>query len=79
MVSLKRSMKFLKPMYSPTRPIMLSVRESQIPKKKGYAMNTMSRIAPGNMRIIPRLVSRSNRPFRKDKLDRERMLFTFGK
>jgi hypothetical protein len=38
---------------------MLSVRDNQIPRKKGYAIKSISRKAPGSMRMIPRLDSRS--------------------
>jgi hypothetical protein len=38
---------------------MLSVRDNQIPRKKGYAMKSISRKAPGSIKIMPRLDSRS--------------------
>jgi hypothetical protein len=40
---------------------MLSVRESQMPRKKGYAMKAIKRMAPGSIRMMPRFLSRSKK------------------
>jgi hypothetical protein len=48
-------------MYSPGIPMRVSVSESQIPRKKGYARKTPSRVSPGSIKITPRELSRSRR------------------
>jgi hypothetical protein len=44
---------------------MLSVRESQMPREKGYAIKAIRRMAPGIMRMIPRFLSRSKKSLRE--------------